>query len=91
MPIIKLFPLLFGAKKVLRLFGFYVLRNDRVCVFVIKPEFFLGVVEMVEVTEIMDRCRIEESDPTKIAAAIKNEANKFFKGNLFRDKVDSGF
>jgi tetratricopeptide (TPR) repeat protein len=31
-------------------------------------------------TEIMEQCRIEESDPVKLAITIKNEANKCFKG-----------
>ncbi|KAI6169978.1 Serine/threonine-protein phosphatase [Aphelenchoides bicaudatus] len=34
-------------------------------------------------TEIEDQCRIGESDPLKLAVAIKNEANKRFKDEMY--------
>jgi hypothetical protein len=35
---------------------------------------------MEVVTEVMARCEIAETDPVKLAMAIKNEANNYFKG-----------
>lgn len=38
---------------------------------------------MDAVTNIMNQCQIDESDPIKLAVSIKNEANKFFNGQFF--------
>jgi hypothetical protein len=36
--------------------------------------------KMEVVTEVLSRCEIAEMDPVKLAVAIKNEANNYFKG-----------